>query len=84
MLPVVRPTMEKIATIVRDAVAGQGVDRIHMVGGTSAFTGFAEVMTSVTGIPSEIAPEPMLVTPLGVAECARPITEETSVVGKGA
>lgn len=75
LLPVVRPTMEKIASIVRDAVAGQNVEQIHMVGGTSAFTGFAEVMTEVTGIPSKVAPEPMLVTPLGVAGWATPMTE---------
>lgn len=79
LLPVVRPTMQKIATIVRDAIAGQDVQRIHMVGGSSAFAGFAEVMTEVTGVASEVAPEPMLVTPLGVAEWARPITEEGSV-----
>jgi len=79
LLPVVRPTMQKISTIVRDAVAGQGVERIHMVGGTSAFPGFAEVMASVTGIPTEIAPEPMLVTPLGVAQWARPVVEETTL-----
>lgn len=79
LLPVVRPTMQKIATIVRDAVAGQGVERIHMVGGTSAFTGFAEIMADITGIPSEVAPEPMLVTPLGVADWARPVTESGSV-----
>ena len=71
--------MQKIATIVRDAIAGQDVQRIHMVGGSSAFAGFAEVMTEVTGVASEVAPEPMLVTPLGVAEWARPITEEGSV-----
>ncbi|WIY82127.1 ethanolamine utilization protein EutJ [Propionimicrobium sp. PCR01-08-3] len=76
LLPVVRPTMQKIASIVRDAIAGHGVEKIHMVGGTSAFYGFAEIMEQVTGVPSRVAPEPMLVTPLGVAQWARPIIEE--------
>lgn len=74
LLPVVRPTLEKIATIVADAVAGHDVDVITLVGGTAAFTGMAEVMTEVTGIRSEVAPHPMLVTPLGVAGWAEPVT----------
>lgn len=75
LLPIVRPVMQKIATIVRDAVVGEQVERIHLVGGTSAFTGIAEIMTEITGVPSEVAPEPMLVTPLGVASWARAITD---------
>lgn len=75
LLPLVRPTLEKIATIVRDAVAGKGVQQIHLVGGTSAFTGIAQIMTEITGVPAEVAPEPMLVTPLGVASWAEPIVQ---------
>lgn len=75
LLPVVRPVLEKISTIVRDAVAGKGVEQIHLVGGTSAFAGIADIMTQITGIPSRVAPEPMLVTPLGVASWAQSITE---------
>lgn len=74
LTPMVRPTMEKIATIVRDGIAGKGVEEIHLVGGTSAFTGMDEIMTTITGVPSQVALEPMLVTPLGVASWARPIT----------
>lgn len=74
LLPIVRPTMEKIATIVRDGIAGKGVEEIHLVGGTCAFSGMAEIMTNITGVPAEVAPEPMLVTPLGVASWAKPIT----------
>ena len=75
LLPVVRPVLEKIATIVRDAVTGKGVEQIHLVGGTSAFAGIAEIMTAVTGIPSHVASQPMLVTPLGVASWAPSIVE---------
>lgn len=74
LLPIVRPTLEKIATIVADAVRDQGVEQIHLVGGTAAFTGITEIMTEITGVPTEVAPEPMLVTPLGVAGWAQPIT----------
>ncbi len=74
LLAVVRPTLEKISTIVRDAIAGQGVEQIHLVGGTSAFTGLAGIMSAITGVATMVAPEPMLVTPLGVASWARPVT----------
>ncbi len=73
LLPVVRPTLEKVSTIVRDAVAGHDVDVITLVGGTAAFTGIAEIMTEVTGIRTVVAPKPMLVTPLGVAGWGDPI-----------
>lgn len=75
LMPLVRPVLEKIATIVRDAIAGKGVEQIHLVGGTSAFTGIAEIMAEITGVPSLVTPEPMLVTPLGVASWAQPIVQ---------
>ncbi len=73
LLPIVRPTLQKIATIVRAAVRGERIRQIHLVGGTAAFTGIAGIMSEVTGLPSIVAPEPMLVTPLGVASWANPI-----------
>ncbi len=74
LMPLVRPTLEKVSTIVKEGIAGKGVERIQMVGGTCAFTGIEQIMTTVTGIESTVAPEPMLVTPLGVAAWAQPIT----------
>lgn len=76
LMPFVRPTLEKISTIVRQGVACKGVERIHLVGGTSAFTGLDKVMTSITGIPCSVAPEPMLVTPLGVASWSKAVKDE--------
>lgn len=78
LLPLVHPTLEKISTIVGGAVAGHDIDVIHLVGGTAAFTGVAEIMTDITGIRTEVAPQPMLVTPLGVASFAEPIAEKGS------
>ncbi|MCA0290235.1 MAG: ethanolamine utilization protein EutJ [Actinobacteria bacterium] len=74
LLSIVRPTLEKVATIVGRAIAGEHVEHIHLVGGTSDFTGIADIMTEITGVPASVAPEPMLVTPLGVAQWAEPIT----------
>lgn len=67
LLPVVRPVLEKVATIVGRAVAGHPVDELHLVGGTSAFGGIAEVVTAVTGIRAVVPGNPLFVTPLGVA-----------------
>ncbi|WP_220488152.1 ethanolamine utilization protein EutJ [Tessaracoccus sp. MC1756] len=76
LLPLVHPTLEKISTIVRAAVAGHDVDVIHLVGGTAAFLGIADIMADITGIRTVVAPEPMLVTPLGVASFAEPIAQK--------
>lgn len=69
------PVLEKVSTIVALAVQGHDVKQIHLVGGTSAFTGLEETMSSITGIPCTVAPDPILVTPLGVAQWAEPRTQ---------
>lgn len=67
LLHVIRPVLERIATIVRDHVHTHPVERLVLVGGTSAFHGFADVATQVTGIPATVPSHPRYVTPLGVA-----------------
>lgn len=67
LMPVVRPVLEKVATIVASQLRGHDVRRIHLVGGTSAFTGIADVVQQVTGIPTVVPGNPLFVTPLGVA-----------------
>lgn len=73
LLPLVAPVLEKVATIVRDGIAGRDVDELVLVGGTCAFPGIDEIMTRVTGVPARVAPHPMYVTPLGVASHATTI-----------
>lgn len=63
----VRPVMEKIATIIDRHIFRFSVEHIYLVGGTSAFPGIAEVITSVTGIPASVPGNPLFVTPLGIA-----------------
>lgn len=67
LLPVVRPVIEKIATIIQRHIAGHGVGTVHLVGGTCAFTGFDAVITSALEIPAVVPAQPHLVTPLGIA-----------------
>jgi len=67
LFPVVRPVMEKVATIVRRQIAGQHVETIYLVGGTCAFPGMAAVIEEITGIKTLVPGEPLFVTPLGIA-----------------
>lgn len=67
LFPVVRPVMEKVGSIIQRHVRGRDVNNITLVGGSSAFPGMAEVIQEYTGIPTRIPPDPMLVTPLGIA-----------------
>lgn len=74
-LPIVAPVLEKLATIVQRGIAGHDVHQITLVGGTCAFAGIDEIMTRITGVPSQVAPHPLLVTPLGVTHYAPAIRE---------
>jgi ethanolamine utilization protein EutJ len=65
--PIVRPVMEKVATIVARHMNGYQVDRITLVGGTSAFPSMAEVVSHTTGLPAWVPDHPAFVTPLGMA-----------------
>lgn len=67
LYPIVRPVMEKVATIVARHVLHQDVETIYMVGGTSSFKGIAAVVEEITGIQTEIPARPLFVTPLGIA-----------------
>ena len=63
----VRPVAEKMATIVRDHVAGHSVDQVWLAGGTAAQEGIATVFAEVLGVPVHRPVHPMMVTPLGIA-----------------
>lgn len=67
ILPVVRPVIEKMATIVRRYVTPEEADTIYLCGGTSCLTGIEAVFTSVTGIRTVKPENPFLVTPAGIA-----------------
>ena len=65
--PMVRPVMEKIASIIIRRTEGWDVGSITMVGGTSSFLGIAEVVQEYTGIPTCVPGNPLFVTPIGMA-----------------
>jgi ethanolamine utilization protein EutJ len=73
LLPVVRPVMEKVASITARHLAeykrqsGKSVEQLTLVGGTVAFPGMAEVVQEYTGLKTDVPRRPMFVTPIGIA-----------------
>lgn len=67
LLPVVRPVMEKVASIIERHIRGNRVSQITMVGGSSAFWGMADVVQDYIGVPTQVVSHPVFVTPLGLA-----------------
>lgn len=70
LLPVVRPVMEKVASIVARNTAGFAVPTVCLVGGAVAFPGFARVMEQASGLDTVVPVSPLFVTPLGIARSA--------------
>lgn len=67
LLPLVRPVMEKVASITARHIRDRGVKLVTMVGGSSAFLGMADVVQEYIGVPTQVVSRPVLVTPLGLA-----------------
>lgn len=67
IFPVVKPVVEKMASIIKNYLSGFHVNRIYVVGGASCFSNFEKVFENFIGIPTVKPVEPLLVTPLGIA-----------------
>ncbi len=67
LFPLVRPVMEKVASIIRRHVRSHSVSQITLVGGSACFPGMVKVIEEFTGIPTRQPARPLLVTPLGIA-----------------
>lgn len=67
LFPIIRPVMEKVASIVTRHMQDHAVDRIYLVGGTCAYPGMAKVIEEYTGIETVLPGNPLFVTPLGIA-----------------
>lgn len=67
LFPTIRPTMEKVASIVRKHINGHNIDTIYLVGGTANFPRIAEVVQEYTGVKTLIPASPTFITPLGIA-----------------
>ncbi len=67
VFPVVRPVVEKMASIVKANLRDFDVDAIYVVGGACCFTQFEQVFEKNIGISTIKPAAPLLVTPLGIA-----------------
>lgn len=67
VFPIVRPVVEKMASIVKRSLEEYPVDTVYVVGGACCFTQFEEVFEKYLAIPVVKPTAPLLVTPLGIA-----------------
>lgn len=67
ILPVVKPVIEKMATIVNRYIDKDSTDTIYLCGGTCCLTGIEGIFEKVTGIHTVKPANPFLVTPAGIA-----------------
>ncbi len=68
ILPIVKPVIEKMATIVKKYVDPSETDTIYLCGGTTCLTGIEGIFEKVTGIRTIKPENPFLVTPAGIAQ----------------
>lgn len=67
LMPVVKPVIEKVASIINRHIEDFHVQELSLVGGTCCFTGIEEVIEKKTGVYTHKPANPMFVTPLGIA-----------------
>lgn len=63
---VIRPTLEKMASIAASALAGHDVPMVYLVGGSASFPNAPDVFAARLGRPVVRPVEPLFVTPLGI------------------
>ncbi len=67
ILPVVRPVIQKMGTIVKAHIKDRDISAIYLVGGTCCLKDMEKVVEKEVGIPVYKPANPFLVTPLGIA-----------------
>lgn len=67
ILPIVRPVIEKMASIVNRYIDKASTDAIYLCGGTCCLTGIEGIFEKETGIKTIKPQNPFLVTPTGIA-----------------
>ena len=76
LLPLLKPVVEKVASIITNNIRNYSVDEISLVGGTCCLTGIEGIIEKSTGIYTHKPKNPMFVTPLGIAlSCTQDIIE---------
>ncbi|HET7724665.1 MAG TPA: ethanolamine utilization protein EutJ, partial [Propionibacteriaceae bacterium] len=66
VMGVIRPTLEKMASIAERALSGYDVPAVYLVGGSSSVPDAPDVFAQRLGRPVTRPAEPLFVTPLGI------------------
>lgn len=76
ILPVLKPVVEKVSSIINQHIKNHDVNEISLVGGTCCLTGIEEIIQKQTKVYTHKPKNPMFVTPLGIAlSCTQDIME---------
>lgn len=67
ILPIVKPVIEKMASIINRGIDKAGTDTIYLCGGSCCLTGIETIIEKETGIRTIKPQNPFLVTPAGIA-----------------
>ncbi len=67
ILPVLKPVIQKVASIIKNEIKGYNVKSIYLAGGTACLTGMESIIEKEVGIPTFKPSNPFYVTPLGIA-----------------
>lgn len=67
LLPILKPVVEKVSSIINQHIGAYDVQQISLVGGTCCLTGIEQIIEKQTGIITHKPQNPMFVTPLGIA-----------------
>jgi ethanolamine utilization protein EutJ len=67
ILPIVKPVLEKMASIVRRHIDTAETSALYLCGGTCCMTGMEEIFETYIGFPVFKPANPFLVTPTGIA-----------------
>lgn len=68
IFPVIKPVMEKMASIARKHIDTTETKILYLCGGASCMTGIEEIFEHEIGIPTVKPKNPFLVTPAGIAK----------------
>lgn len=76
LLPILKPVVEKIGSIIKNHIKGYDIQEIFLVGGTACLTGIESIVEKQLKISTYKPKNPMFVTPLGIAlSCTQEILD---------
>lgn len=65
--PLLKPVIQKVASIIKKEIQGYDIKDVYLVGGTACLTDIEKIVQKELGIPTHKPINPLYVTPLGIA-----------------